>query len=367
MPEASPNSIDQFPAFLKRLPPEMDLEGLARATQAFQRPRGVRSGTDLLRLALAWGCSGQSLRFIAAWAGEQGIAKLTDEALIQRLHGAGPFLQAVANHLLSGVGERACWHNRVLRIADGSSLSQPASKGTDWRIHGVYDLGLGRFSHLEITDGHGGEGLDRGAPVGGEIRIGDRGYANAQAWQRFLAARNERIDFIVRMRWNSIRLLTPAGDLFDVIEWLKTRPVESEAHSIMVCAQSGKRQPLIPIRLIARRKSPEAAAKAHQDLRRRASRKQKQTDPRSYVAADFLVLATSLSADFPMHEVLAAYRLRWQIELAFKRLKSLIRIDEIPTRTEAGTRCWLYAHLIVALLADEFSQDLLDSFPSGPR
>jgi IS4 transposase len=98
------------------------------------------------------------------------------------------------------------------------------------------------------------------------------------------------------------------------------------------------------------------------------SRNQHQTDPRSYVAAEFLVLATSLPAEeFPAEEVLAVYRLRWQIELAFKRLKSLIKIDEIRTRTEAGTRCWLYANLIVALLADDCSQDLLGSFPSGTR
>jgi hypothetical protein len=42
-----------------------------------------------------------------------------------------------------------------------------------------------------------------------------------------------------------------------------------------------------------------------------------------------------------------------------------MNVDEIRTRTEAGTRCWLYAHLIVALLCDDLSQDFLDSFPSG--
>jgi hypothetical protein len=126
-------------------------------------------------LALAWGCGGYSLQSVAAWSGERGIATLTDEALIQRLHGAGPFLQAVINELLAGVGEVPCWHGRVLRIADSTSLSKQASKGTDWRVHGVFDLGLGGFSHLELTDGHGGEALDRGKPVAGEIRIGDRG------------------------------------------------------------------------------------------------------------------------------------------------------------------------------------------------
>ncbi|MGH8163563.1 MAG: transposase, partial [Rhodanobacteraceae bacterium] len=84
------------------------------------------------------------------------------------------------------------------------------------------------------------------------------------------------------------------------------------------------------------------------------------------VAADYLVLATSLPAEaFPARQVLAAYRLRWHIELAFKRLKSLMNVDQIRTRTEAGTRCWLYAHLIVALLCDDLSQDVLESFPSG--
>ena len=46
MPEASPEPIDHFPAFLERLPPSLDVEKLARETKAFQRPRGVRSGTD---------------------------------------------------------------------------------------------------------------------------------------------------------------------------------------------------------------------------------------------------------------------------------------------------------------------------------
>ncbi len=296
MLEASPDPTDHFPALLERLPPGLDIENLARQTKAFQRPRGVRSGTDLLRLALAWGCGGYSLQSVAAWAGERGIATLTDEALIQRLHGAVPFMKAVSDALLACVGTIPCWHGRVLRVADSTSLSKQASKGTDWRVHGVFDLGLGGFSHLELTDGRGGEALDRGKPVAGEIRMGDRGYANAQAWQRFLQSREEQTDFIVRMRWSSIRLIDKAGEMFDIITWLKTQPAESEDHEITVWACSGKHQTPKQIRLIARRKTPEAIAKAHKDLRRHASRKQHETDPRSYVAAEFLVPADLLPA-----------------------------------------------------------------------
>ncbi len=366
MLETSALPIDHFPALLARFPADIDIDRLARETKAFRRPRGVRSATDLLRLALAWGPGGYSMQRVAAWAGEMNIATLTEDALIQRLHGMGSFLEKLTQHLLARVSEIPGWHGRVLRVSDGTSLSGPASKGTDWRVHGVYDLGLGGFSHLDVTDSHGGEALDRGKPVADEIRIADRGYANAPAWQRFLDARDARTDFIVRMRWNTIKLEDQEGDPFDLIDWLQTLPRETETHAIAVRARSGKHQSPMTIRLIARRKSPEAAAAAIQRLHQKASRKQHRIEPRSLIAAEYVILATSLdAAAFPAAEVLAVYRLRWQIELAFKRLKSLLHIDKVRTKTADGTRCWLYAHLIVALLADDLSQDFLESFPTG--
>jgi hypothetical protein len=312
------------------------------------------------------GSGGYSWRRVAAWAGVQGIADITDEALIQRLQGAVGFLQAVTSRLLMAVTPAPCWHGRVLRICDSTRLSKPASKGTDWRVHGVYDLARGGFSHLDLTDCHGGEALDRGRPVAGEIRIGDRGYANSLAWQRFCAAQAGGADFIVRMRWNTVRLVDAAGKVLDLIKLLQALPATTETHALLVRVQSGKRQTPVAIRLVVRRRTPEATEAAHKHLRQQASRKQTRLDDRSLVAAGFLVLATSLPGDaFPPAEVRAVHRLRWQIELAFKRLKSLLHIDKIRTTTETGTRCWLYAHLIVALLCDDLSQDVLESFPSG--
>jgi hypothetical protein len=379
MANASFETIDQYPALLARLPPSLDLAELARETRAFLRPRGVRSAQDLLRLILAWAVGGFSLQQVAAWAGEQGIAELTDEALIQRLHRSAAFVQAVANAILKSVAQRPCWPGRVLRIADSSSLSKPASRGTDWRLHGVYDLARGGFTHLELTDSHGGEALDRGAPVAGEIRISDRGFANAQSWQRYLHPPCEnqadvprpadvpnRADFIVRMRWNTVRLIDQAGKRFDLIGHLGKLPAASELHEVKVWAQSGKRQPAIPIRLVIWRKPAEVVVATQKRLRHQASRQQSKLDDRSLTAAEFVILATSLpEAGFPAAEILAVYRLRWQIELAFKRLKSLLKIDKIRTRTEAGTRCWLYGQLTAALLCEDLSQDVLESFPSG--
>lgn len=57
------------------------------------------------------------------------------------------------------------------------------------------------------------------------------------------------------------------------------------------------------------------------------------------------------------------YRLRWQIELAFKRLKSQLHIDRLPNRTEQASRSWHTTHLILALLCDDLSQEFLESSP----
>ena len=87
----------------------------------------------------------------------------------------------------------------MLRLVDGTGVRKPGSKGTDWRVHGVFDLGSGGFSHLELTDKHGAEALERGAPVAGEIRIGDRNCARVPVLKRFLAQACGKADFIVRL------------------------------------------------------------------------------------------------------------------------------------------------------------------------
>jgi len=81
---------------------------------------------------------------------------------------------------------------------NGTCIKKPGSKGTDWRVHAIFDLGRGGFSHLELTDGKGAEALTWGAPVPGEVRIGDRGYCKAPALRRLRQGSGMKADFIVR-------------------------------------------------------------------------------------------------------------------------------------------------------------------------
>ncbi len=80
----------------------------------------------------------------------------------------------------------------------------------------------------------------------------------------------------------------------------------------------GRDAPASAVRQIVQRKTPEAAEATRSALHRAAARKGNALDPRSLSAADFMILATLLpKSGYSAKAVLAAYRLRWQIELAF--------------------------------------------------
>jgi hypothetical protein len=259
-------------------------------------------------------------------------------------------------------------------------ISQPGSAGTDWRLHGVYDLSRGGFSHVELTDRTGAESLLRCAPVAGEVLIADRGYAKAKELRACLApsgsgtrdfARDFARDFIVRVGWKALALRDRAGNPFNLIAHLEQLPegdgprewaVQAVTGSLPTDAQAGATS-LLPIRLIAFALPRDKAEANRVKLKRTASKHQDVLDPRSLVAAGYMVLVTSLPDAIPAAEIYAAYRLRWQIELAFKRLKSLLHIDRLPTRTKPGSLSWLYAHLILLLLTDDICQDFLEASP----
>jgi hypothetical protein len=110
---------------------------------------------------------------------------------------------------------------------------------------------------------------------------------------------------------------------------------------------------LIKGRIVALRKSLEAAEKAKKEIHREAAKKQRKTRPETLEYAEYTIVFTSLSRHyFSAKEVLDLYRYRWQIELVFKRLKSIIGIGHLPKSNPANGTAWLYGKMILALLTE---------------
>jgi Transposase DDE domain len=377
MPHPASSFDSDWLDILDRLPADLNLDRLARETKALIRCREIADASDLLRLGLARGPGGMSLPQTAAWARLSGICEISAPSLSDRLHQSVAFFEAIVRALLEArpAPPASPWHGRCLHLHDSSSLSQPGSKGSDWRIHAVYDLGSASFRQLVLTNEKGPETLTYAPPADGAIAIADRGYARANEMAAFLQAQGDNTgDFIVRVGWNSLRLENADGSPFDLIAVLtemskqSARPDNPTPREWTGRALYGRRKHIraLPLRLLILPLPPDKAEIAREKVRRIASKQQTKLNPNTLLAAGFLMLATSLPAEFAGADICAVYRLRWQIELAFKRLKSLIRVDRLPTRTEAGGRSWICPHLILALLTEDICQEVLESSPSGP-
>ncbi len=76
-----------------------------------------------------------------------------------------------------------------------------------------------------------------------------------------------------------------------------------------------------------------AAAKARDRVRRESQRNGTVLQPQTLEAAAYVFIFTTLPKQVSAAQVLEIYRLRWQIELEFKRLKSLIALGHLKSMT----------------------------------
>lgn len=357
--------LDQWSQVRSALPRGFDLEATARARQAFSRARGVPNAETLLRLALGYGACGMSLRECCAWAEAGAIASLSDPALLHRLCGAADWLGDLTGALLAKQAPAPAgrWAGYRLRAIDATAICAPGADRTTWRLHAGYDLASGQVDQIELTDGRGAESLKRFKHRPGDIVLADRGYARPRDLRPVVTA---GADFIVRIGWNSLRLLNPGGGPFDLFATLARRGKRERQTMVRVDEGSGAEPPLL-LRLIMRRKSAKDIEAAQTRLLKEAKKRGKKPDPRSLEAAKYILLLTSLpDTRFRAADVAALYRMRWQIELAFKRFKSLAGLDALPAKHPDLSRSWIYARLIAILLAERIAGKLPDSSPSAP-
>ena len=88
------------------------------------------------------------------------------------------------------------------------------------------------------------------------------------------------------------------------------------------------------------------------------------TRPGTLGFAKYVIVFTTHSVGSTA-EVLRSYRMRWQIELVFKRLKSLAQLGHVPEPDDRSSRAWLYGKLLVTLLAHKLIRIGRDTSPSG--
>jgi len=337
------------------------ITALALETKAFVRARGIGSAIDLLRLVLSYSLGQMGLRGTAAWAEAMGLASVSDVALLGRFRNTTQWLSRLIGHVLARHCPDAA-QGRLIRILDGSSVAKAGrnARGTNglWRIHASFALPAEQFDFLELTDETGGERIDRVPVVRGELRMADAAFLQVDQISEVI---QQGADVLVRGSWRHARWLDANARSIDILTEL--REVEAKGcldRTMWLGRQKGKP---IKMRVVALHKPPAALAEARRKAKLAAKKQGRQVSEKTLYACEWVILVTSLTEQaFSTEEVFKLYRMRWRIELAFKRLKSLIGLRSPPAKDPALARSWILSHLLMILLVEP----LTDEFGVSP-
>ena len=326
---------------------------LARETGAMQRARGeITNAEVLLQVLLLHVATGISLKQAAARARVQGLAAISDVGLLKRLRRSEAWLRELARRMFEAsqfarVPVRAP-EGRRLRAVDATTVEEPGATGTDWRVHYSISLPEMRCDFYEVTDDTGGETYKRIPVHRGDIILGDRGYCHREGVAYVL---RQQGDVLVRLNSTSFPLLDGKRDApFDLLPHLRRLRGHQPGEWAVRFDADGTRW---AARLCAIRKSQHAADRAKIKILQQAARKQKHVRPATLESAEYVYVLVSLTHDLlDAREVLDLYRARWQIELCFKRLKSLFRLGHVPKRNDVSARAWIEGKLLTVLLIE---------------
>lgn len=130
----------------------------------------------------------------------------------------------------------------------------------------------------------------------------------------------------------------------------KLQNINESSCEMYVLLGSGQ-EARIPCRLICLRVSEEVAQQRRRKLKKNAQKKGRTASKKSLFFAAWILMITNIPQDLlPSEMIRPLYSLRWQIELLFKQMKSVLNINHIATKNENRFRCEVIGKLIVAIL-----------------
>jgi rubrerythrin len=343
----------QLPVGFRELADEM---GLLRERPAHMKTK-VRDVGVALRLVLHQAGTSSSLRATAALASATGVVSMSAVSLHQWMKKLGPYLTALLAQMVPTTSfAPAMWGGFHVIGGDATTVQRPGSKGTTARVH--YALRLADLTprHIEVTDEHGGETARRFRAEKGELWLLDRGYANPVG---VAAIRAPGAHIIVRHNRGTLPLFDKHGERLDVAALLRETADRETAHQRRAFVHVGDER--IAGRLCWLRLPERKAEKSRLRAKREA---EGACDEETLYTAEFVVVFTTVLDELTAAQVLELYRARWQIELEFKRSKSIRELDRLPNFLPETIHSWICAKLILQLIATKIASSS-EAFPPG--
>ena len=325
-------------------------EAKAAELGAVRRLRGFGSVGSLLRVLLIHLADGCSLRETAVRASAGGLAAVSDVALLKRLRGCGAWFEWMAREMATGMAlpsaADALLPGRRVRLVDGSSVCEPGATGSTWRLHYALNLHTLSCDEVHVSDAGVGESLTHFDIHAGDVIMADRGFAKRPGLRHVVQCKG---DFVLRASLTNLPLHDRRGRPLNMLALLRTLAIGQAADwPARVQDDIGA----IAVRVCAYKKTAAQTLAAQEAIQQEARKKQRTVQPQTLEAAGYVIVVTTL-AEPSAAAIMEFYRRRWQIELAFKRLKSLLQLGHLKKIDKDGARAWLQGKLLVACLIEK--------------
>lgn len=351
----SPQNLDNcFETFVQALP--ADYAEQAYKFKAFTRARKVKSPLQLLQLVMLYCAPDFSLRSCAGEVAQfQGY--LSDTAVKKRLSACVPWVKS----LLKGVFNLGdVVDDGALRfiVIDGSTVQEPGATGTTYRLHIAVDLINLSVREVEVTTDKIGESLDHYTLESGDVVLLDRGYNSPKSLVPFI---DKGGDVVLRYNAHSMNVFEEddTGGLIKIDWEARLKKLNNQAGYVEASLCHGNKR--IPVYVHAMPLPPEQAAEARRQAKQRSKKKKSQITAKTLYLSGWVLVLTSVPPTlFSTETASALYRVRWQVELVIKRMKSLLLVDEL--RAHKGTQLaelYLQGKLLYAAVTQKLVQSRL--------
>jgi len=357
---------DRFKQLLELLPEGW--EEKAKELGALQRAREIKTPEDLLRLILLYLTEGKSMAGTSAITNLSGESSMSKVAVFKRIKNCGDWLEWMCKNIYRQAGlliEKPDWlKDREVLLIDGSEdIKSYKKKKQYFMLHYCMELFTLNSREFLLTNEKTGEKLANFKNLGKkDIVMGDRIYGTIPGITHL---KKYGSDYVLRLRAGAFKIYDENGNEINLIEKFSHLMAWKYGEITGFYELNGKYE---PIRICAVRKNILNEWKGMQRLKKEKQRKG-YGKPVSELQKDYnkyIIVFTSLGKEITTEQVLQLYRTRWQIEIAFKRLKSIFEYNEMPARKTENIKTWFYGKLLLAALCETLVNTGRFS-PSGRR
>lgn len=327
--------------------------------EIFKRKRKFQNNKILSRILLNFIATGISLFTLSIVCKTSEKIDISDTSLKKLFQKSDKFKEIYEN-LLNSRENTKSKSKKVLGfkqcfLLDTTSLKEEGQIGEVYRIHSSYAITKNQISSVNVTDSHTAESVKNFKINKNSLYLADRAYCTASQMTYMI---ENNAEFIFRMKYNGVKLYSGKNcdKRFDLVEYISASKRNYTSKTVYI--KYGDK--VSKIKIVAKRLGEEVTQSNRKAVLKKAQKRGDVIRPETLKMCEWLILATSL-ADKSNESILRTYRLRWQIELLFKRFKTFINLRKIRKSTSNYAFSYIFLALIY-FFALELFVDISEPF-----